>query len=118
MCKFFSPEEFAKCVPSCNESDCNPDALKRLDTLREIAGIPIRLNSAYRSPEWDKSKGRTGKGVHTRGCAFDLSCWRSDDRWRIVHAAMAAGFHRIGIADTFVHVDCDTLCTEPRIWLY
>ena len=58
MSKYFSESEFKKCVPSCSEKDMDGAFLSLLDEVRSKAGIPLVLNCAYRSVEWDKSKGR------------------------------------------------------------
>jgi len=113
--KFFKDDEFTRV--GCTRSDINDESLQRLDRAREIAGVPFRINSAYRSPEWEKSKGRSGSGAHTLGRAFDIACTTSRERYSIVFGALAAGFPRIGIAKTFVHLD-DSNLPGPAIWLY
>ena len=52
--QWFKQDEFLKCVPSCKMEQCDENALQRLDRLRSLCGFPIKLNSAYRSPEYDK----------------------------------------------------------------
>lgn len=118
MYKYFSNDDFKRAAPSCLISDVSPELLERLDHAREIAGIPFVVNSAYRSPEWEKSKGRSGNGAHTRGLAVDIRCNSSLDRWRIVFGAIAAGFPRIGVAKGFVHLDIDTSLPCPVLWTY
>lgn len=113
--QFFEEGEFAKCVPSCSLSQMDSAFMIRLDTARCLAGIPFVLNSAYRSPEWDKSRGRSGKSFHCVGRAVDISCKDSVSRLQIVRALIKAGFIGIGIADTFIHVDDRTF---PNLWLY
>ena len=116
--KYFSDEEFERCSPSCKKEQCNADSLYRLDRAREIAGVPFVLSSAYRSREHEISKGRSGNGAHTEGRAFDIRCSSSRERWLIVYAAMVSGFTRIGIANTFVHLDDSPNLTQSVIWLY
>lgn len=116
--QWFKPEEFEKCVPSCKMEQCDEVALQRLDRLRSLCGFPIKLNSAYRSPEFDKSKNRSGNSAHCRGLAFDVSCRNAEERAYIVVLAFKVGFLRIGIGTTFVHLDCDYTKPNPRIWLY
>ena len=116
--QWFKPEEFEKCVPSCKMEQCDEVALQRLDRLRSLCGFPIKLNSAYRSPEFDKSKNRSGNSAHCRGLAFDVSCRNAGQRAYIVATAQKVGFLRIGIGATFVHLDCDYSKPYPRIWLY
>lgn len=116
--KFFKDEEFEACTPSCFRTQINDDSLCRLDNARQIAGIPFVLSSAYRSPEWEKSKGRSGEGAHTQGKAFDIVCRSSTNRWLIVFGALASGFRRIGISKTFIHLDDSVDLSNPCIWLY
>lgn len=116
--RYFSEKEFEKCHPSCRMSQCNSESLLRLDRAREIAGVPFVLSSAYRSEQYDKAKGRSGKGAHTKGKAFDILCPNSSHRFCIVFGALAAGFTRIGISNTFVHIDDDSSLSNPLIWLY
>lgn len=118
IAKFFKDEEFEACSPSCMREQINDDSLLRLDRAREIAGVPFVLSSAYRTPDFERKKGRSGKGAHTEGRAFDILCRSSNFRWRIVFSALAAGFQRIGIADTFIHLDDSVNLPSPCIWLY
>lgn len=113
----FNEDEFKRCTPSCSSEDCDKEALERLDLARTFSVAPFRLTCAYRSKEYDEAKGRSGNSAHTRGKAFDIACTTSTDRVEIVRGALLAGFHRIGIAPTFVHIDCD-LTLPACIWLY
>lgn len=114
--KYFKDDEFSRVA--CSRSDILDSSLERLDRAREIAGVPFVLTSAYRSPESELQKGRSGSGAHTIGRAFDVRCLTNEERWRIVFGALAAGFRRIGIGSTFVHMDDSPDHPSPRIWLY
>lgn len=114
--KYFSENEFKKL--SCRIADINPSSLKRLDDMREKAGIPIVLTSAYRTPEEDIKKGRSGHSAHTLGCAFDIACITPRTRHILLKAAIDAGFGRIGIAKNFLHVDDSSSHTQCVTWLY
>ena len=116
--KFFKEAEFKKCTPSCSMEQMDQRTLNKLDFAREMAGIPFVLNSAYRSPEWDKKKGRSGDGAHTKGRAVDIRCNTNENRMRIVLACLSAGFRRIGVAKTYIHVDDDPSKKQNIIWLY
>ena len=96
----------------------NANTLARLDTARDLAGIPFVLNSAYRSPAHDRSKGRSGTGAHTLGRAVDIRCNTDGNRFRIIQALMKAGFRRIGIAKTYIHADDSPNHTQNITWLY
>ena len=118
MSKYFKPSEFKACVPSCSIDQMNAGFLELLDRIRETAGIPLVLNCAYRSREWDLAKGRTGNSAHTRGLAVDIRCGSNANRYKIVKAALACGITRIGIGRNFVHIDADRSLTQDRIWHY
>lgn len=101
----FKPSEFKRCTPSCELSDMNSSFMDRLQTARTLAGVPFKLNSAYRSVEYEHSKKRTGKSMHCQGRAVDIKCVDSHHRYIILEALIAAGFKGIGIAPSFIHVD-------------
>lgn len=92
--------------------------MDKLDAARELAGIPFVLNSAYRSSAWDRARGRSGTGAHTTGCAVDIRCNTSTNRMKIVRACLAAGFTRIGIGKSYVHVDDDPAQVPNVMWHY
>lgn len=116
--KYFKEPEFKRCVPSCSLQDMNQQFMTALDALRAQAGIPLVLNCAYRSVQWDKSKGRSGNSAHTRGKAADIRCNASATRMKIVRAALALGFKRIGIGKDYIHVDMDSSLPQNVIWHY
>lgn len=118
MSKYFSESEFNRCVPSCNEKDMDRDFLLLLDRVREDCGIPLILNCAYRSKEWDKSKGRSGNSSHCRGKAVDIRCNNSATAFKIVNAAISNGITRIGIGKTFIHLDNDDTLPQGVMWNY
>ena len=116
--RHFTESEFRACSPSCSLQNMKQGTMNRLDKAREIAGIPFVLNSAYRSVAWEKSKGRTGTSAHTLGRAVDIRCNTSQNRMKIVRAALQAGFNRIGIGKTYVHLDDDLSLPQEVIWHY
>lgn len=119
--RYFKDAEFRRCTPSCSIEDMEQDFLDLLDRIRETAGIPLVLTCAYRSSAYDKSKGRSGKGAHTFGCAVDIRCNADSTRYKIITAALKCGVKRIGIGNGFVHIDNCTRAqglSENVIWTY
>ena len=116
--KYFKESEFRACKPSCSLQNMDQDFMTMLDALRAQAGIPLVLNSAYRSKEYEKNKGRSGNSAHTRGKAADIRCNASGNRYKIVKAALELGFKRIGVGKNYVHVDTDKSLTQEVIWHY
>ena len=110
--KHFDLKEFAcKC---CGENKMDEAFLKQLDNARELAGVPFFINSGYRCVNHNKEVGSTSAN-HTSGKAADISCENSFVRTKILTALILAGFRRIGIAKTFIHVDS---MDGEALWLY
>lgn len=101
---YFSEKEFLRLTPSCALLDMSPSFMEALDKARNRAGIPFVLNCAYRSPEWDKTKGRSGYSYHCSGRAVDIRCLDSESRWRIIEACTYYGLS-VGIYGRFLHID-------------
>lgn len=104
MIRYFQPNEFKRCTPSCTVEQMDIAFLEKLDSARCVAQVPFVLLSAYRSPEHDRSKGRSGKGYHTLGRAVDVKCVDGQTRWRIVYACLRLSLS-VGIYPTFIHID-------------
>ena len=117
LSEFDSPDE----VGSGKIMDA--DFLAMLDDARSIAGIPFTITSGVRTPSWNarvggvqpslKSKGSS----HLFGYAADIACNNSADREIILAAVIKAGFRRVGIANTFIHIDNDP-DKNAAVWLY
>lgn len=101
----FSQGEFVLCTPSCKLQDMNYSFMERLEKARSIAGVPFRLNSAFRTRSYELSKGRSGNSLHCLGRAVDIQCLDSVSRFKIVSSLIAVGFTGIGVSKSFIHVD-------------
>jgi len=99
------------------EENMDANFLNKLDKARSIAGLPFKINSAYRSPDHPLSI-KNPTSSHIKGLAVDISVKDSRTRFIIVDALIKAGFNRIGIADTFIHVDFDLDKSNKVIWTY
>jgi len=118
MSKYFKASEFRRCSPACSIEQMSDRFLALMDEVRERAGIPLVINSAYRSRSWEIAHGRSGNSAHTKGLALDIRCNTSANRWRIVSAALSCGLRRIGIGKTYVHLDADESLPQNVIWDY
>jgi uncharacterized protein YcbK (DUF882 family) len=117
--KYFKLEEFDS--PDFKGSGINMDSdfLTMLDNARHIAQIPFKINSGYRTKERNESLANSKpNSSHLKGKAADISCKGSRERWIILDSLIKAGFNRIGIADTFIHVDSDESKSPNVIWTY
>lgn len=94
------------------------DLLQKLNRARGFAGIPFVITSGYRTPEHNAKVGGVPGSSHCKGLAVDIACNTSAARFQIVNSLMMAGFNRIGIGNTFIHVDCDPEKAPGVIWTY
>ena len=114
----FNTHEFDS--PDVKGSGVNMDScfLEMLDKARDIAGIPFKINSGYRTLEHNAKVGGVNSSSHTRGLAVDIACNESRARFIIVSALKDAGFNRMGISNSFIHVDSDSDKAQNVIWTY
>jgi len=98
----FKRSDFA--CPCCSKEKMKDNVLIKLQTARVIADIPFIISSGYRCEKHNKEVGSTAEN-HTRGEAFDIYCAESWLRIKIIVGLILAGFRRIGIHKTFIHVD-------------
>ena len=96
----------------------DPVFLQLLDKARAHAQIPFRISSGYRTKEHNKKVGGVDSSAHLKGLAADIVCSNSSDRFIILNALLHVGFHRIGIAETFIHADVSTDRPGFMVWTY
>lgn len=117
--RHFRESEFRRCNPPCSLQDMRQDFMDTLDRVREKAGIPLVLNSAYRSKAWELSKGRTGDGAHTLRVAVDIRANNNANKYKIIKAALECGVTRIGVYASWVHIDIgDRYGKTPQVVWY
>ena len=114
---YFSPAELT-CKCGCGLNNFSALTLAKLNVARETAGIPFVITSACRCPAHNAKVGGKPSSAHLRGHAVDIRTQTSSHRYIIVAALLAAGFNRIGLADTFIHVDDDPSLPERVIFNY
>ena len=111
-------ELLSSCVPKCTQEELNPILVEKLRYFLCFLRFEPTITSAYRSPGYERSKGRKGDSSHCNGLAVDISAIDSHIRYKIVSAALQAGFPRIGIGKNFVHLDIDETKAHPIIFHY
>jgi uncharacterized protein YcbK (DUF882 family) len=92
--------------------------LNMLDSARELAGIPFKINSGMRTTQRNMEVGGKIRSSHLVGLAADIHVTDSRSRFIILNALISVGFNRIGIAKTFIHVDNDLSKAKNVYWTY
>lgn len=111
VCRF----DVSTATPRCELSDLDPRLIEVGNKVYEK--VPFVVNCAFRSREYDLSKGRSGSSSHCKGLALDIKAIDHRQRLALVAALTAAGVRRIGIAKNFIHFDVDP-DKVPSMWLY
>ena len=115
--EFDSPDEIGSGMPKDQGGKMDKEFLYKLDEARMLAGTPFKITSGYRTESHNKKVGGVKGSSHCKGCAVDIAVNSGLQRSAVVCALVKAGFTRMGIAETFVHVDLDKE-KQNSIWLY
>ena len=116
--KYFKLSEFDSPDMVGSGEAMDREFLSKLDQARSLCDIPFKITSGYRSEAHNKKVGGVSGSSHTKGLAADISCANSAQRHIIVTALLKVGLNRIGIADSFIHVDIDPSKVANVIWIY
>ena len=134
--KYFTSKELG--CTSDNYTCMDPIFLDWLGAVRAYANVPFIINSGYRTVEHNTEVGGVEDSAHIKGMAVDIKCTDSATRYKILKACFFAGIPdhilkqikeheestgrvsipRIGIGDTFIHIDIDDSKPQDVIWLY
>ena len=99
----FSPSEMA-----CRDGSLmiHPASLDKLQRLRTRLAAPLVVNSAYRSPSYNKRVGGAAGSLHLAARAYDISM-AGHDPHEFEAAARACGFAGFGFYpdQNFMHID-------------
>ena len=107
----FSRHEFL--CPCCKKGNPNPLLVQTLQKLRDLALVPVKVNSGYRCPKHNKAVGGARNSRHMENLAADIEIegWDQDRTMAaleyLVREDMAyVGYaYKIGKSDRAVHVD-------------
>ena len=107
--RHFKVEEFNCTCGRCGRghADMDPALLAMLDKAREAAGMPFVISSAFRCAARNQAVGGVAGSSHTKGKAVDIRCADSHSRFVMLRALLEAGFRRVELAPTWLHVDVD-----------
>jgi zinc D-Ala-D-Ala carboxypeptidase len=102
--KNFSPAEIA--CRGKGELKLHPEAMDKLQALRDRLNKPLIIRSAYRSPAHNRAVGGAKASKHMDGTAFDIAM-TNHDPVAFEAAARAVGFLGFGYypRSGFMHVD-------------
>ena len=99
------------------------EVIQALDIARDIYGFPMIVSSGFRTIQYNRSLIELGypaspNSSHLLGWAVDLVVPDSSKRFLMLEALLDAGFHRIGLGHSFIHVDLDPNKPRNVLWVY
>lgn len=98
----FLPHELA--CKHCGKRGMADETMDRLQALRTEWGRPMQINSGYRCAQHPIEAAKTQPGGHASGRAVDVALVPGL-RNRFISMAQRHGFHGIGVAKTYAHID-------------
>jgi uncharacterized protein YcbK (DUF882 family) len=117
----FQAWEFDCSCDKCDHTLIDEVLVKRLETMRDYLGAPIRITSGFRcdARQYDLGKKgyETSKGIstHQLGKAADIHA-ADLIGLELEKAARKAGFRAVGVGKRWVHVDVRS--DKDRSWEY
>src|SRR5690242_14308678 len=114
----FRSEEFDSPDKKGSGYQMDLNFVAKLDRIRKRCGFPFTVLSGFRTVEHNSDVGGKDSSAHMEGRAADIACRTSGQRLKLVQEAMAEGICRIGIADTFVHLDDSPTLPQNVMWTY
>ena len=116
--KYFTYEEFDSPDFVGSGKLVSDELISMLDVARKKYGKSMAINSGYRTIEHNAEVGGKPESSHLKGLAADISCTNSTDRFLLEGILREVGFTRIGIGNSFIHVDIDKEKTQKLLWTY
>ncbi len=115
---YFKPSEFDSPDVVGSGQDMNFNFMEKLLKARMISGVLYKISSGYRTPARNTKVGGTSGSSHMLGLACDIHFSNNHQRFKILQGLIKAGFVRLGLGHTYIHVDNDENKTQDRAWDY
>lgn len=118
LTKNFDRAEFA-CKCGCGFDAIDTVFAKDLQLAREISNVSYKITSGCRCERHNAIEGGKRNSDHLTGQAADIAVEADTLRFRILKGLILAGFERIGIGKTFIHVGSkDSKNPQEVAWMY
>ena len=99
----FQVKEFA-CKDGSDTIKVDDELVEKLQCMRSYFGVPITINSGYRTPSHNRTVGGSPTSQHLLGKAADIVVKGKSPKV-VAEFAKKIGFTGVGTYTNFVHVD-------------
>lgn len=123
---YFSESELScKCGKCDKEHDMDEESMYAIVNIREEAGFPMNLSSAFRCRKHPAEVRKTTPGTHNEGKAVDVLIYGAR-ALKLIELALKYSATGIGISQRckdkskrFIHIDfSEANETRPRPWIW
>jgi len=112
----FRAREFM--CPCCSKEGIKDELVVYLQLVHNL--LPVHrvmiVTSGFRCEEHNKEVGGVEDSAHMKGLAADIKFEDISHKFMLISAFLKVGFKRIGIYNSFIHVDLDASKTQKVIW--
>ena len=118
MKDYFKNDKMIPCpCGQCGLTKLDKEFKKKLNKARNKTKTLFIINSGVRCNTYNsKIKNSSVNSSHIKGLAVDIKVENSQERYNILSSLIKAGFTRIGVYSTFIHVDNDKNKVDGVIW--
>lgn len=99
----FKVKEFA-CNDGSDTIKIDDELVEKLQIIRSYFGVPVTINSGYRTPSYNRTVGGVADSQHVLGKAADIVV-KGVSPSRVAEFAKKIGFGGVGTYKDFTHVD-------------
>ena len=103
--------------PCCGIENMDDNFMDMLQNARTLAGVPFHVNSGFRCVDHNSDVGGVLGSMHTKGKAADIRTKTSAERGDVLAGAIKAKFKRIGVYETFIHMDSRVESGQRVVWI-
>ncbi|MBA7601417.1 hypothetical protein ES703_08490 [subsurface metagenome] len=114
---YFTDDEI-QCKCGCGKLIKRDLHFTRMNLLRQAMGRALRVNSWCRCLKHNRKARAKDTSSHLEGFATDIKARTFLMKIKLVFYAGKYGFHGIGWAKTFIHLDNDPIKGPNRFWTY
>lgn len=114
---WYFTEAECSCRCGCGLARTERGFARRLNVARFLAACPFVINSWCRCESHNAAVGGKPGSAHLRGLAVDIATPNSVRRGAVLTALYAAGFTRVGVYDTHIHVDESPGAVREVTWV-